>query len=99
MIWGVGAGRKLLKCSGNCCESERDAGLLSFGYVVGMLRVDDKPPAEIWVVSDNSSLVSDPGIVMSVKLDPEIGVICLNKFNREAFSSWGVKIVSGAGIF
>jgi len=48
MIWGVGAGRKLLKCSGNCCESERDAGLLI--DVVGVLRVNDKPPADFWSV-------------------------------------------------
>jgi len=39
MIWGVGAGRKLLKCCGNCCNSERDAGLLFVKDVVGMLRV------------------------------------------------------------
>ena len=39
MIWGVGAGRKLLKCCGNCCDSERDAGLLFVKGVVGMLRV------------------------------------------------------------
>ena len=35
MIWGVGAGRKLLKC----CGGERDAGLLFVGNVVGVLRV------------------------------------------------------------
>jgi len=39
MIWGVGAGRKLLKCCGNCCDSERDAGLLLVNAVVGMLGV------------------------------------------------------------
>jgi len=39
MIWGVGVGRKLLKCCGNCCNGERDAGLLDVKYVVGMLRV------------------------------------------------------------
>jgi len=39
IIWGVGMGRKLLKCSGNCCNSERDAGLLFVKYVVGVLRV------------------------------------------------------------
>jgi len=39
MIWGVGAGRKLLKCCGNCCDSKRDAGLLLVNAVVGMLRV------------------------------------------------------------
>ena len=80
MIWDVGVGRKLLKCGGNCCESERDAGLL---YVIRVLRVDDEPPAKTWVVSDNSSLVSNPGIVVSVKLDPKVGVVCLNKFDRD----------------
>ena len=40
MIWGVGAGRKLLKCCGNCCDGERDAGLLLVNAVVGMLRVE-----------------------------------------------------------
>jgi len=39
IIWGVGSGRKLLKCGGNCCDSERDAGLLFIKDVVGMLRV------------------------------------------------------------
>jgi len=39
VIWGVGAGRKLLKCCGNCCDSERDAGLLFMKDMVGMLRV------------------------------------------------------------
>jgi len=39
MIWGVGAGRKLLKCCGNCCDSERDTGLLFIKDVVGVLRV------------------------------------------------------------
>jgi len=39
MVWGVGAGRKLLKCCGNCCNSERDAGLLFVNDVVGVLRV------------------------------------------------------------
>jgi len=39
MIWGVGAGRKLLKCCGNCCNSERDAGLLFVKDMVGVLRV------------------------------------------------------------
>ena len=39
MIWGVGVGRKLLKCCGNCCKSERDAGLLFIEYVVWVLRV------------------------------------------------------------
>jgi len=39
MIWGVGAGRKLLKCCGNCCDGERDAGLLFIKYMVGVLRV------------------------------------------------------------
>jgi len=48
MIWGVGAGRKLLKCCGNCCNSMRGAGLLI--DVVGMLWVDDKPPADFWSV-------------------------------------------------
>ena len=98
MIWGVGADRKLLKYSGNCCKSERDAGFLSFGYVVGMLRIDDEPPAKIWVVSDNSSLVSNPGIVVSVKLDPKISVVCLNKFDRDGPSTWGVKVISGVKI-
>jgi len=98
MIWGVGAGRKLLKYGGNCCESERDAGLLSFRYVVGMLRVDDEPPAKIWVISDNSSLVSNPGIVVSVKLNPKIGVVCLNKFDRDSSSSCGVKVIPGVKI-
>ena len=51
--------------------------------VRGMLRVNDEPPAKIWVVSDNSSLVSNPGIVVSVKLDPKIGVVCLNEFNGD----------------
>ena len=37
IIWGVGAGRKLLKCCGNCCDSMGDAGLLSDGFRV--LRV------------------------------------------------------------
>ena len=98
MIWVVGVGRKLLKCGGNCCESERDAGLLSFRYVIGMLRVDDEPPAKIWVVSDNSSLVSNPGIVVSVNLDPKIGVVCLDKFNGDGSSVWGVKVISGVKI-
>jgi len=39
MIWGVGTSRKLLKCCGNCCDSERDAGLLLINDVIGMLRV------------------------------------------------------------
>ena len=95
MIWDVGVGRKLLKCGGNCCESERDAGLL---YVIGMLRVDNEPPAKIWVVSDNSSLVSNPGIVVSVKLDPKIGAVCLDKFDRDGPSTWSVKVISGVGI-
>jgi len=96
MIWGVGVGRKLLKCCGNCCNSMRDAGLL---FVVGMLRVDYEPPAKIWVVSDDSSLVSDPGIIISVKLDPKIGVVCLNEFNREVLSSWGVEVIPSVRIF
>ena len=48
MIWGVGAGRKLLKFCGNCCESMGDASFLS--NIVGMLRVDDEPPADFWSV-------------------------------------------------
>jgi len=39
IIWGVGASRKLLKCCGNCCDSERDAGLLSIECMVWVLRV------------------------------------------------------------
>jgi len=39
IIWGVGAGRKLLKCCGNCCNGERDAGLLFVKDVIGVLRV------------------------------------------------------------
>jgi len=50
MIWGVGADRKLLKCCGNCCDSMRDAGLLFAIDVVGMLWVDDEPPANFWSV-------------------------------------------------
>jgi len=50
MIWGVGAGRKLLKCCGNCCDSMRDAGLLFVIDVVGMLRVNDEPPADFWSI-------------------------------------------------
>ena len=98
IIWDVGVGRKLLKCGGNCCESERDAGLLSFSCVVGMLRVDDEPPAKIWVVSDDSSLVSNPGIVVSVKLDPKISFVCLDEFDRDGPSTWSVKVISGVRI-
>ena len=47
MIWGVGAGRKLLKCCGNCCNSKRDAGLLFVEYVVRMLGVQYNPPANV----------------------------------------------------
>jgi len=96
MIWDVGVGRKLLKYGGNCCESERDAGLLSL--VIGMLRVNDEPPAKIWVVSDDSSLVGNPGVVVSVKLDPKIGFVCLDKFDRDGSSTWSVKLVSGVRI-
>ena len=39
IIWGVGASRKLLKCCGNCCDGERDTGLLLVNAVVGVLRV------------------------------------------------------------
>ena len=91
MIWGGGADRKLLKFGGNCCEGERDAGLL---LVIRMLRVDDEPPAEIWVVSDNSSLVSNPGIVVLVNLDPKVGVVCLDKFNRDGPSTGSIKVIS-----
>jgi len=80
MIWGVGAGRKLLS------------------LVIGMLRVNDELPAKIWVVSDNSFLVSNPGIVVSVKLDPKIGVVCLNKFDRDDSSFWDVKVISSVKI-
>jgi len=48
MIWGVGAGRKLLKCCGNCCDGMGDVGFLI--DVVGVLRVNDKPPADFWSV-------------------------------------------------
>jgi len=74
----------------------RGTGLLS---VFGMLRVDYEPPAEIWVVSDNSFLTSDPSVVISVKIDPKVGVVCLNEFNRDALSFWGVKVISGVRIF
>jgi len=47
MIWGVGAGRKLLKCCGNCCDSERDAGLLFVKDVIWVLRVRYDPPADV----------------------------------------------------
>jgi len=98
IIWGVGAGRKLLKCCGNCCDSERDAGLLLVN-IVGMLMIYYEPPAKIWVVSDNSSLVGNPSIVVSVKSDPEVGVVCLNKFDRDVFSFWGIKVVSSVRMF
>jgi len=39
IIWGVGAGRKLLKCCGNCCDSMRGAGLLFVKDVIRVLRV------------------------------------------------------------
>ena len=51
----------------------------------------------IWGVSDDSSLVSNPGIVMSVKLDPKIGVVCLNEFDRDGPSTWSVKVISCHG--
>jgi len=66
--------------------------------MVGMLWVDDEPPAKIWVVSDNSSLVSNPGVVVLVKLDPKIGIVCLNKFDRDGPSTWSVKVISGVKI-
>jgi len=50
MIWGFGAGRKLLKCCGDCCDSMGGAGLLFTIDVVGVLRIDDKPPADFWSV-------------------------------------------------
>ena len=63
-----------------------------------MLRVDDEPPAKIWVVSDNSSLVSNPGVVVSVKLDPKISFVCLDKFDRDGPSTWSVKVISSVRI-
>jgi len=81
-----------------CASRMRSSLSCLFCYVVGVLRVNDEPPAKIWVVSDNSSLVSNPGIVVLVKLDPKVGVVCLNKFDRDGPSTWGVKVISGVEI-
>ena len=92
MIWGVGAGRKLLKCCGNCCNSERDAGLLLFVKdMVGMLRVRYDPPACLWSIV-YASLVSLPRVLSSDELDPTIGVVNLDKF-KGSFSICCIKVV------
>jgi len=54
MIWGVGAGRKLLKCCGNCCDSKRDTGLLFVKDVVGVLRLSEE--GAVHLVGGNSML-------------------------------------------
>ena len=64
-----------------------------------VLWVDNKLPAKERGVSDNYFLVSNPGVVVSVKLDPKVGVVCLNKFDRDVFFLRGVKIVSGVRMF
>jgi len=90
IIWGVGAGRKLLKFGGNCCKSERDAGLLFVKDVVRVLRYD--LPADVWTVI-YASLVGLPSILSSDKLDPIVGVVSFDEFNRSLCG--GIKVVSG----
>ena len=64
-----------------------------------MLRVYYEPPAKKWAVSDDSSLVRNPGVVVSVKLDPKVGVVCLNEFDKEILSSWCIKVVPSIRMF
>ena len=92
MIWGVGAGRKLLKSGGNCCESVRDAGLLFERDVVGMLRIDNEPPADFWSVV-YSRLICFPSVLVSAESNPVVGVVNLDEFDG-SLSVYCVKEVS-----
>ena len=49
------------------------------------------------IVSDNCSLVCDPSIVVPANLDPKIGVIYLDKFNRNVVFP-EVNVISGFGV-
>ena len=67
--------------------------------VVWMLWVWFIPPAKIIVFSDNRSLVCDPSVIVPVDLDPKIGVVYLDKFDRDmvfpevdVISSFGVSL-------
>ena len=81
MIWGIGVGRKLLKCCGNCCDSERDAGLLSIEFVIWVLRIVGIPPANCWSF-EYSSLIGLPNVLFPAKSNPQVSVVDLDKFDR-----------------
>jgi len=49
------------------------------------------------IVSDNCSLVCDPNIVVPADLNPNIGVIYLDKFDRNVVFP-EVNVVSGSGV-
>jgi len=94
MIWGVGAGRKLLKCCGNCCDSERDAGLLFVKEVIRVLRVRYDPPANFWSIV-YASLIGLLLVFSAQESDPVIGVVGFDKFDRCTLFPWCIKAVSG----
>ena len=97
MIWGVGVGRELLKCCGNCCDSKRDAGLLSIECVVWVLRVWFNPPANVWTVV-YSSFIGLPLVLSPEEFDPVVGFICMDEFKRSMCFPRGVNIVPSIGV-
>jgi len=71
-----------------------DAGFLS--GIVGMLRVDDEPPADEWSVV-YASFVGLPLVLSSDKFDPDVGVVGFDEFEW-SLSVLSVKVIPGVGV-
>jgi len=96
MIWGVGSGRKLLKCCGNCFESKRDAGLLRVKFVIWVLDICFSPPADEWSVV-YASLIGLPSVFSPEEFDLVVSHVCMDEFDGSL--CWSIKIVPGVWVF
>jgi len=87
----------LLKCCGNCCDSKRDAGLLSVEFVIWVLRIIGVPPANCRSF-EYSSLIGLPNVLSPAKSNPQVSVIDLDEFDRSMYVFGEVNVIPGVGV-